>query len=77
MDNDQNALSASNGDFSAFAHAGHENYNVRKGLTKREYFAGLIMAQLSPVYMVAGPAAERAVQFADALLLELAKPVAQ
>lgn len=48
------------------------------GLTKRELFAAMAMAQLSVTYALpgttfAGKVAEKAVEYADALLKELAK----
>jgi hypothetical protein len=43
------------------------------GLTKREHFAGLIMASLAGPNRYMGLSAESAVQWADALLTELNK----
>ena len=49
-------------------------FEDNKGLTKREYFAGLAMQGLVDDYINYAIIAEYAVKFADALLKELDKP---
>lgn len=45
--------------------------SIKSGLTKREYFAGMVLAGMAHGYSDAKQAAEMSVRFADELLKQL------